>query len=101
MLIFAAVLLLRAAGLFFYLCVILDLFSRKVIAYKLSLKNDSKLALGSLYGCQKTEILILRGLFFTLTAALNLLLRFFVSELECLFQTCACIVTWGLTFENR
>ena len=44
---------LRAAGRFFYLCVILDLFSRKVIAYKLSRKNDSKLALGSLYGCQK------------------------------------------------
>ena len=35
MLISAAVLLLRAAGLFFHLCVILDLFSRKVIAYKL------------------------------------------------------------------
>ena len=34
---------LRAAGRFFYLCVILDLFSRKVIAYKLSRKNDSRL----------------------------------------------------------
>ena len=45
MLISAAVLLLRDAGLFFYLCVILDLFSRKVIAYKLARKNDSKLAL--------------------------------------------------------
>ena len=55
MLISAAVLLLRAVGLFFYLCVILDLFSRKVIAYKLSRKNDSKLALGSLYGCQKPK----------------------------------------------
>ena len=43
MLISAAVLLLRAAGRFFYLCVILDLFSRKVIAYKLSRKNDSRL----------------------------------------------------------
>ena len=53
MLISAAVLLLRDARLFFYLCVILDLFSRKVIAYKLSRKNDFKLALGSLYGCQK------------------------------------------------
>lgn len=39
---------LRAAGRFFYLCVILDLFSRKVIAYKLSRKNDSRLALDTL-----------------------------------------------------
>ena len=43
MLISAAVFLLRAVGRFFYLCVILDLFSRKVIAYKLSRKNDSRL----------------------------------------------------------
>lgn len=97
MLISAAVLLLRDAGLFFYLCVILDLFSRKVIAYKLSRKVGSWFFIW----LSKIERLILRGLFFTLTAALNLLLRFFVSELECLFQTCACIVTWGLTFENR
>ena len=55
MLISAAVFLLRAAGRFFYLCVILDLFSRKVIASKLSRKNDFKLALGSLYGCPKPK----------------------------------------------
>ena len=36
-------------------CVILDLFSRKVITYKLAHKNDSKLALGSLYGCPKQK----------------------------------------------
>ena len=48
MLISAAVLLLRAAGRFFYLCVIFDLFSRKVIAYKLSRKNDSRLVLDTL-----------------------------------------------------
>ena len=36
---------IRAAGRFYYLCVILDLFSRKVIAYKLSNKIDSKLAI--------------------------------------------------------
>ena len=35
---------IRAAGRFYYLCVILDLFSRKVIAYKLSNKIDTKLA---------------------------------------------------------
>ena len=45
----------KSCRFFFYLCVILDLFSRKVIAYKLSLKNDSKLALGSLYGCPKPK----------------------------------------------
>ena len=37
--------LAKSCRSFFYLCVILDLFSRKVIAYKLSRKNDSKLAL--------------------------------------------------------
>ena len=36
---------IKAAGRFFYLCVILDLFSRKVIAYKLSNKIDTKLAI--------------------------------------------------------
>ena len=36
---------IRAAGRFYYLCVILDLFSRKVIAYKLSNKIDTKLAI--------------------------------------------------------
>ena len=36
---------IRAAGRFYYLCVILDLFSRKVIAYKLSGKIDTKLAI--------------------------------------------------------
>lgn len=36
---------IRAAGRFYYLCVILDLFSRKVIAYKLSDKIDTKLAI--------------------------------------------------------
>ena len=36
---------IRTAGRFYYLCVILDLFSRKVIAYKLSNKIDSKLAI--------------------------------------------------------
>ena len=36
---------LRAAGRSYYLCVILDLFSRKAIAYKLSSKLDTKLAI--------------------------------------------------------
>lgn len=36
---------MRACGRFFYLCVILDLFSRKVIAYKLSSKIDTQLAI--------------------------------------------------------
>jgi len=36
---------IRAAGRFYYLCVILDLFSRKVIAYKLSDKIDTQLAI--------------------------------------------------------
>lgn len=39
---------LRAAGRFYYLCVILDLFSRKVIAYKLSSKLDTRLAIETL-----------------------------------------------------
>ena len=39
---------LRAAGRFYYLCVILDLFSRKVIAYKLSAYLDTKLAIKTL-----------------------------------------------------
>lgn len=36
---------IRAANRFFYLCVIIDLFSRKVIAYKLSDKIDAVLVL--------------------------------------------------------
>lgn len=36
---------IRASGRFYYLCVILDLFSRKVIAFKLSNKIDTKLAI--------------------------------------------------------
>lgn len=36
---------LRAAGRFYYLCVILDLFSRKAIAYKLSPHLNTKLAI--------------------------------------------------------
>lgn len=36
---------IRAAGRFFYLCAILDLFSRKVIAYKISNKIDTQLAI--------------------------------------------------------
>ena len=36
---------IRAAGRFFYLCAIIDLFSRKVIAYKLSAKIDTQLAI--------------------------------------------------------
>ena len=39
---------IRAAGRFFYLCVILDLFSRKVIAYKISPKMDTALAINTL-----------------------------------------------------
>jgi len=39
---------LRAAGRFYYLCVILDLFSRKVIAYKLSPSINTKLAIDTL-----------------------------------------------------
>ena len=38
----------RAAGRFYYLCVILDLFPRKVIAYKLSAYLDTKLAIETL-----------------------------------------------------
>ncbi|MBQ3567256.1 MAG: IS3 family transposase [Oscillospiraceae bacterium] len=36
---------IKAAGRFYYLCIILDLFLRKVIAYKLSNKIDTKLAI--------------------------------------------------------
>lgn len=36
---------IRVSGRFYYLCVILDLFSRKVIAFKLSNKMDTKLAI--------------------------------------------------------
>lgn len=36
---------IRAGGRFYYLCAILDLFSRKVIAYKLSNKSDTQLAI--------------------------------------------------------
>ena len=39
---------LRAAGRFYYLCVILDLFSRKVIAYKLSSSLNTRLAIETL-----------------------------------------------------
>ena len=39
---------LRAAGRFYYLCVILDLFSRKVIAYKLSPSFNTRLAIETL-----------------------------------------------------
>ena len=38
----------RAAGRFYYLCVILDLFSRKVIAYKLSPSLNTRLAIETL-----------------------------------------------------
>lgn len=36
---------IRTAGRFYYLCAILDLFSRKVIAFKLSNKIDTNLAI--------------------------------------------------------
>ena len=36
---------IRAGGKFYYLCAIIDLFSRKVIAYKLSAKIDAQLAI--------------------------------------------------------
>ena len=36
---------IRAAGGFYYHCIILDLFSRKVTVYKLSNKIDTKLAI--------------------------------------------------------
>lgn len=39
---------LRAAGRFYYLCAIIDLFSRKVIAYKLSPSLNTKLAIETL-----------------------------------------------------
>ena len=39
---------LRAGGKFYYLCVILDLFSRKVIAYRVSPKMDRFLAIDTL-----------------------------------------------------
>ena len=39
---------LHASGRFYYLCVILDLFSRKVIAYKLYSKLNTKLAIDTL-----------------------------------------------------
>ncbi len=38
---------IRAAGKFFYLCAIIDLFSRKVIAYKLSDKIDTQLTINT------------------------------------------------------
>lgn len=38
---------IRVAGKFFYLCAIIDLFSRKVIAYKLSNKIDTQLAINT------------------------------------------------------
>ena len=39
---------IRAAGRFYYLRVILDLFSRKVIAYKLSSKINTQLAIDTI-----------------------------------------------------
>ena len=39
---------LRAVGRFYYLCVILDLFSRKVIAYKLSPSLNTRLSIEAL-----------------------------------------------------
>ena len=36
---------IKAGGRFYYLCVIIDLFSRRVIAYKISCKIDTKLVL--------------------------------------------------------
>ena len=39
---------IRAAGRFYYLCAILDLFSRKVIAFKVSDKIDTDLAIETL-----------------------------------------------------
>ena len=39
---------IRAAGRFYYLCAILDLFSRKVIAFKVSNKIDTDLAIETL-----------------------------------------------------
>ena len=38
---------IRVSGKFFYLCAIIDLFSRKVIAYKLSNKIDTQLAINT------------------------------------------------------
>lgn len=38
---------IRVAGKFFYLCAIIDLFSRKVIAYKLSNKINTQLAINT------------------------------------------------------
>jgi transposase InsO family protein len=44
----------KVAGRFAYVCVILDLFSRKVIAYKTSAKIDTKLVLDTFYSaCEK------------------------------------------------
>ena len=39
---------IRAAGRFYYLRVILDLFSRKVIAYKLSSKINTQLTINTI-----------------------------------------------------
>ena len=45
---------IRVAGRFRYLCVVMDLFSRKIIAYKTSVKIDTKLVMDTfLSACSK------------------------------------------------
>lgn len=65
---------IRAGGRFYYLCAILDLFSRKVIAYKLSNKIDTQLAIDTVNlavaGRGTSE-----GIIFILTEAVSLLQR--------------------------
>jgi transposase InsO family protein len=44
----------KVAGRFCYLCIVMDLFSRKVIAYKTSIKIDTQLVLDTFYSaCSK------------------------------------------------
>ena len=46
---------IKAGGRFYYLCVIIDLFSRRVIAYKISCKIDTKLVLDTFESALKNR----------------------------------------------
>ena len=67
---------IRLNGHFAYLCVVIDLFSRKVISYALSTKIDSNLVINAflLAFNRRKDRKSLRILFFILTMALSILL---------------------------
>lgn len=46
---------IKVGGRFYYLCVIIDLFSRRVIAYKISCKIDTRLVLDTFESALKNR----------------------------------------------